>query len=109
MNRIGEIRENNKGNKMKIIYYNNAHDIIVEFQDKYNAKVHTSYKCFKRGEVKNPYCPNVYDVGYLGEGKYNRKEYEVIYRVWISMISRCYNPYYINEYPTYIDCYVCKE
>ena len=25
------------------------------------------------------------------------------------MIHRCYDPYYINEHLTYIDCYVCEE
>lgn len=25
------------------------------------------------------------------------------------MLERCYDPYYMNKYPTYIDCYVCKE
>ena len=40
---------------MKIVEYNKALDIIVEFQDKYKAKVHTNYAAFLKGNVKNPY------------------------------------------------------
>ena len=25
------------------------------------------------------------------------------------MLERCYDPYRLNKYPTYIDCYVCDE
>lgn len=25
------------------------------------------------------------------------------------MLQRCYDPYYLNKYPTYINCYVCDE
>ena len=25
------------------------------------------------------------------------------------MLQRCYDPYYLNEHPTYRDCYVCEE
>lgn len=31
------------------------------------------------------------------------------YRVWSSMINRCYNPKEFNKHPTYSDCYVCNE
>lgn len=32
-----------------------------------------------------------------------------LYVRWSKMLNRCYNPYYINERMTYIDCYVCSE
>lgn len=44
--RLNENKYNNQGCLMKIIEYNNYHDIIVEFQDKYKAKVNTTYDCF---------------------------------------------------------------
>lgn len=110
--RLGEIRKNKFGTKMKIIKYNNASDIIVEFQDKYKAKVHTDYRWFKKGNVKNPYDKEVYNIGYIGKGKYKtleNKSRTKAYKIWINMIHRCYDPYYINEHLTYIDCYVCEE
>ena len=94
---------------MKIIHYNTYSDIIVEFQDNYNAKVHTSYQCFKKGRVKNPYHKTTIGTGYLGEGiaKENGK-LKKSYKVWFAMIDRCYGN---NESknPSYKGCNVCEE
>ncbi len=112
IDRLGEIRVSNEGYKMKIIKYNNRDNIIIEFQDKYKAKIYTSYKAFKNGNIKNPFHPSVYNIGYIGQGKYkskeNRKETKA-YKIWKSMLQRCYDPYFLNKEPTYIDCYVCRE
>ena len=43
---------NYQGSLMKIIEYNNSSDIVVEFQDKYKAKVHSQYYSFKNGKIK---------------------------------------------------------
>lgn len=110
--RLGEINTSNEGYEMKIVEYNKYSDIWVEFQDKHKAKVHTEYKHFKKGGVKNPYHKSVFNVGYLGEGKY--KQYvngnqTKCYITWCNMIKRCYDPYELNRYPSYIDVYVCDE
>lgn len=39
---------------MKCIEYNAYNDIWVEFQDKGKAKVHTTWWCFSKGNIKNP-------------------------------------------------------
>lgn len=112
INRIDEINISNEGYKMKIIEYNGNKDIIIEFQDKYKAKVHTRYDHFKEGNIRNPYHPSVHNIGYIGQGKYDvgkNKKHTKVYTTWHSMISRCYDPYYLNKYPTYINCYVCNE
>lgn len=51
--RLGEEKYNNHGCLMKIIEYNNNRDIVIEFQDEYKEKVHTSYQNFSNGNVKN--------------------------------------------------------
>lgn len=110
--RLGEINISNEGYEMKIVKYNNARDILVEFQDEYKAKVHTEYKHFKKGNVKNPYHKNVYNIGYIGEGKYKSKingKQTNAYIIWCNMLQRCYDPYYINKHLSYINCYVCDE
>ena len=38
INRTGEINHNSFGTKMIIIEYNNAKDIVVEFQDEFKFK-----------------------------------------------------------------------
>ena len=103
------INKNNFGTKMKIIEYKKYSDITIEFQDKHKAKVKTSCGNFKKGNVKNPYDKMVCGVGYLGEGKYNYKDYPLIYNYWSRLIRRCYDPYYLNRQPTYIDCYVEED
>ena len=50
-----------------------------------------------------------FGVGYIGEGKYSRKTHLKIYKCWQKMLQRCYDPYYINKFPTYIYCIVCEE
>ena len=110
--RLGETNISNEGCEMKIVEYKNANDIIVEFQDKHKAKVHTIYSNFKKGRVKNYFHPSIYGIGYLGEGEYKTKENgrdTEVYKKWIHMIQRCYDPYYLNEHPTYRDCMVCEE
>ena len=112
-NRIGEENHNNFGTLMKIVEYKDARDITVEFQDEYKEKFHTTYQHFKKGEVKNPYDKNVFGAGYIGVGKYKvigkNKKPTSAYATWADMIKRCYDAYYINKNPTYIDCYVCNE
>ena len=113
INRMGETNISNEGYEMKIIKYNGCMDIWVEFQDEHSANVHAQYSSFKNGEVKNPYHKSVFGVGYLGQGKYKTMDeynkHTMIYKTWQRMLKRCYDAYYINKYPSYIDCIVCKE
>lgn len=113
IDRTGEENYNNFGTLMKIVEYRNFQDIVIEFQDEYKVKVHTRYNDFKKGEVKNPYDKTVYKVGYYGVGKHKSRgkdgKQTKAYKSWLSMISRCYNPYYINKFPTYIYTTVCEE
>lgn len=109
--RVVEESINRQGCLMKIIFYNNANDIAVEFCDKYRAKIHTCYSNFKKGNVKNPYYPDVYDVGMLGvkypskiNGK-NTKEYTI----WRSMLRRCFDEKYKKKQLTYADATCCDE
>lgn len=110
--RLGEIRKNTFGTEMKIIEYKNAKNVVVEFQDEYKVTVRTIYKHFKSGQISNPYDKTVYNVGYIGEGKYKiskDNKSTKCYATWKSILQRCYDAYYINKRPTYIDCYVCEE
>lgn len=57
---------NYQGCKMKCIKYNSSHDIEIEFQDEYKAIVHTGWKHFIEGSVKNPYYKSVCNYGVVG-------------------------------------------
>lgn len=107
-NRIGTIGKNNYGSLMEVVAYNNVHDIWVKF-DK-GKPVHTEWKNFIKGSVRNVYDRTVYGVGYLGENNKNgvTKQTEQ-YIVWSSMIQRCYNEHRRNKYPSYKGCIVTEE
>lgn len=109
--RLYEERLNNQKSLMKIIEYNNNRNIVVEFQDKYKAQVCTTYQNFLVGEVKNPYYPNVFEIGMLGikysakENGRNTKEYTA----WFSMLERCYYKKFKGNRRTYEDVSCCDE
>jgi hypothetical protein len=109
--RLNEERLNNQGCLMKIIQYNSAHDIMVEFQDKYKAKVNAQYSHFIRGQIKNPFFTSVLGVGIIGV-KYpvsinNKATKEYI--TWRSMLVRCYDKKFKEKHPYYKDTTCCDE
>lgn len=112
-NRLGEVRRNSYGTEMKIVEYNGYENTIVEFQDKHGARVHTTYGNFIRSQVRNPYDKTVYDVGYLGEGKYkvyiDQTRLEPVYNVWRTLLGRCCSERHREQFPAYADCIVCDE
>ena len=73
---------------------------------------HARYGNFIRRNIKCPYEPRTYGIGYLGEGKYKTRENGKLtkcYDTWHSMLERCYYPKYQEKYPTYKDCEVCES
>lgn len=113
-NRLGEEKINYQGHLMKIIEYKNNHDMYVEFQDEYKAKVYTAYNNFLKGSVKNP-CDRVGEERYNHQGclmkiiKYNRyrdilvefqDEYKYIIHTTYHnfLIGQVKNPYFKSVY-----------
>jgi hypothetical protein len=110
--RIGTISYNLYSSKMVVIEYNNANDILVNFEETIGSPIRTTWLVFCKGLVKNPYDKSVYDIGYLGEGKYNvshKGKHTPHYLVWSSMIQRCYSKKRLENAPTYIGCSVVEE
>lgn len=110
--RLGRINVNNQGSIMKVIKYKSATNVDVEFQDKFNYKVcGTTWQCFENGEIKNPYHPEVCNVGITGakysiwENNGHTKEYEL----WHSMIKRCFDEKTKEKNPTYKNVTCCNE
>lgn len=111
--RTGEIGFNNFGSRMIINSYRNKSDIDVYFSEYEYIKKNCFYENFKKGSIKCEYEPRVYGIGYLGVGEYEvhdkYKKTTKCYKTWSHMLERCYDPYYINGFPTYRDCTVCDE
>lgn len=110
-NKLHEENYNKQGCLMKIVECGDKTNIVVEFQDEYNARVDTQYQNFKNGLVKNPYYPTVCGVGIIGV-KYpvsdnckNTKEYDM----WHSMLQRCFDSTYKEKRPAYKSVTCCDE
>lgn len=112
MNRIGEINYNKFGNKMEIIEYRSFKDIDIYFEEYNYVAKNKQYGHFKEGAIACPYDTTVYNVGFVGEGKYNLSENgknTKCYKTWLQMIRRCYDSKSIEKRPTYKECQVCKK
>ena len=82
----------NEGFEMLIAVYNSSADIIVEFVDEFHTQVHTAYKCFRKGEVKNPNIRGKY--GEITGDKYptkigNKRLKE--YQAWRGILVRAFD------------------
>ena len=120
IDRTGEANVSKEGCVMKIIEYNNANNIIVEFQGEYKYRLRTSYRHFKNGECKNPFYPSVYGHGYLGINKEGNapKISELKNGKWVqtreahkwgNMLQRCFDDKFKEKYPTYKDVTCCER
>lgn len=114
--RVGEVFVSNEGCKFVIVEYNGCEDLWIEFEDEYKARVHTNYGNCKRGSIKNPYFPSVFNHGYLGlmsDGSkpiasVNRKMTREYY-LWNHMLQRCYSSTYHEKQSTYENVIVCNR
>lgn len=111
MNHLYEEKLNNKGCLMRIVEYNNNSDILVEFQDKYKARVRTQYCNFKSGSIRNPYYPNIYGVGMTGNKYPTAIKRDPIkeYLTWHNIIQRCFTDRVKKKQPAYKDVTCCNE
>ncbi len=101
--RINEIKYNRYGEKMTLIAYENAHDVVIEFENGY--KINTQYVNFELKRLKSPYAKTLFGIGFLGEGEYSPIINKDIYECWSSMFKRCYGK---NKYGKYNKT-VCNE
>lgn len=108
--RIGMIGKNNYGSLMKVVEYNDANDIWVEFES--GNRENVTWQSFCIGNVKNPYDKTVHRVGCIGKGKYKSGKNGKItsqYATWNSMLMRCYSEKVHQRQPAYRGCSVAEE
>lgn len=112
---LGEVQKNNFGTEMKIIRQRILDDIDVQFLDEYGyIKRNITYQNFKRGQVKNPYDKTVCSVGSIGDvihkARENKNGITQEYKIWKSILNRCYSEKYKEKYPAYyLKASVCDE
>lgn len=87
-----------------ILEYRSYEDILVKFVDTGYETI-TSMSCILNGKVKDKFKPSVYGVGVIGDEictKNGRKTKE--YKLWSSMLQRCYDSALKQKYPSYQNC-----
>jgi len=103
LNRIGEKFITNEGYEVEIIEYFSNKNITIKFEN--NFIFHNiQLRNLIRGQVSNPYHTSKYNMGYLGIGKYKAhtdKKATLTYKIWTSMLRRCYDEKFKQINPTY--------
>lgn len=109
--RLGLEKLNNQSSLMRIMEYNNARSLVVEFQDKYKYKVHAQWNNFVFGNIQNPYAPLVYNIGIKGTKYPISKNKKLVkeYSLWVGMLERCFCKEYKEKFPVYQDVTCCEE
>lgn len=92
LNRTGEEYVNKKGEKIRIIKYNDSTNCDVLFLDYGWIEKNVKFKSVRTGQLRSPFTPTVYTVGYLGKDFYKYKNIKSLkqYETWRNMLKRCY-------------------
>jgi hypothetical protein len=108
---IGEVHYSKKGYKIEVIDGGSIHhSCTILLDDKHEMEVY--YSSIKRGTVKNPYHPSVFNKGYIGIGEYKawiNGKHTKVYNTWKGMLERVYDEKYHDKEPTYKDVKLCEE
>lgn len=91
--RTGERYITNEGYEIEIIDCSHSSNCVIKFLYNNYIRYNVDFADIKRGEIKNPYHPSVYGVGYIGEGIYKAKEnykMTIPYKKWLGILKRSY-------------------
>lgn len=115
-NRIGIEFTTKEEYQVIVIDYINALKVQVMFLDEHKWTTWTQWGNLKRGELKNPFHPSVYGVGYLGVDENGEVPKTRIngaktreYKLWHNMLKRCYSDKVHEKQPTYKNVTVCDR
>lgn len=107
--RIGTEFVTNEGYMVRVIDYKRSNEVLIEFQDEHKYQVWVAWKNLKRGSIRNPFHISVYGIGYGGvlpDGTLPKSS-DRAYKVWKSMLERCYSGY--EKFKSYENVTVCER
>jgi hypothetical protein len=108
LQKIGTTYITNEGYKIEIIECFSYNNCTIKFENGLIInKVH--FGSIEKGQVKNPYHPNNYGVGYIGIGKYKPvvdRKCTHGFNKWCNIIERGYSSLLKVKQPAYKDCTV---
>lgn len=91
--KVGGVFKTNNFGDCTVLSYKNSKDIIVRFLET-GSEVKTTAGSLRKGMVKDPNFKSVAGVGFIGCGRYKPSNGGLEakgYKVWVSMLRRCYN------------------
>lgn len=100
-NRVGETHITFEKYSVKIIESKGYKNCTVQFEDG-TILTEMQYGHIKRGAIRNPFHKSVYNIGYIGQGKYNTS-YKKCYKSWQRVVERGYSVKWKEKYPSYKD------
>lgn len=109
--RTGERHFSNQGEMCEIIKYINNKCVTIQFKDGTIVEA-LPYNDIKNGKIKNPNKGVVFNIGFIGQGKYTSTiegKKTKYYDCWYNMLTRGYDEKYKQKQPTYKEVTVCKE
>lgn len=103
---VGDVYKSNRFGYFKVLEYINHKEVFIKFLNTgYVVKVTASN--IRKGLVKDKLMPFVVGKGFCSIPTTSDKGVVLKeYRIWISMLTRCYDEKYLSKYPTYKDCTV---
>ena len=104
---VGKVCKSKSSGDFKILKYNDKKNVEIQFL-KTGFETTVELGSIRNGGVKDRYLPSVYGVGVIGD-KYPSKVNGVLtkeYKLWTSMLVRCYSDDFKKKQPTYEGCEV---
>ena len=99
----GKIMASNNSGNFIVLEYINAHNVKIQFLQT-GTIIISELNNVKKGSIKDPYYPSVYNTAYFGIGPYSSRDKNGkqtrCYKTWKEMIGRCYCPS-ISSYKNY--------
>lgn len=94
--------------KFTIIEFFNTSNVTIKFDDgtiKENCFMHH----IKIGNVENPMKPKIFNIGFLGIGKFSNKTHRKFYIIWHHILQRCYDEKTKIKQPSYKNCLINEK
>lgn len=107
---VGKVFKSKSSGDFKILKYNDKKNVEIQFL-KTGFETTVELGSIRNGGVKDRYLPSVYGVGVIGD-KYPSKVNGVHtkeYKLWTSMLVRCYSDNSKKRRPTYEGCEVSNN
>ena len=107
---VGKVCKSKSSGDFKILKYNDKKNVEIQFL-KTGFETTVELGSIRNGKVKDRYLPSVYGVGVIGD-KYPSKVNGVQtkeYKLWNSMLVRCYSDNFKKRRPTYEGCEVSDK